>query len=432
MPHDLFTEDFKEQPFWWDRTPRPEFEPGSLPSRADLAIIGSGYTGLSAAIEATRGGLDTLVLDAEAAGWGCSARNGGQISTSLKPSFGDLARRYGAGRALSILMEGHRALDWLASFVEAEGIDCDFQRCGRFLGAHTLAWFDRLRRDLENEHRELRTDSFPVTRDEQHGEIGSDYYYGGIVSPHHASVDPARLHMGLLDLAIRSGGKIATNCAVSGLERLSDGFRVSTAQGDVTAKRVILATSGYSGRLSPWHRRRIIPIGSYMLATQPLPDRLIGELNPKGRVNSDTRKLVVYYRTCPRRQRVLFGGRVSIKEPSARATAPALHDEMVRIYPQLADVRISHAWMGFVGYTFDKLPHLGERDGLYHSMGYCGSGVSLACYCGMRIAQQVLGLPEGRTPLDTTRFETRPYYFGKPWFLAPSVRYYRWADRRGR
>jgi glycine/D-amino acid oxidase-like deaminating enzyme len=138
----------------------------------------------------------------------------------------------------------------------------------------------------------------------------------------------------------------------------------------------------------------------------------------------------VYYRTCPERRRILFGARTSIKETDARVSAPAIHKELVKRFPELDRFRISHSWMGFVGYTFDTMPHLGKRDGIYYSMGYCGSGISLASYFGTRVGQQVLGLAEGRSPLDLTTFQTRPYYTGNPWFLAPAIRYYKWVDNR--
>ena len=194
---------------------------------------------------------------------------------------------------------------------------------------------------------------------------------------------------------------------------------------------MIVATNGYTGGLTPWQRRRVIPIGSYMIATEPLPEAQMDRLMPRDRVHSDTRKMVYYYRASPDRRRVLFGGRVSAGEVDPRVGVPRLHAEMTRIFPELAETRVTHGWMGFVGYTFDKLPHLGRRDGIHYALGYCGSGVSLASYFGARIGQQLLGRAEGRTGLDGLRFSGRPYYWGRPWFLAPAIRYYRWHDSLG-
>ena len=154
-------------------------------------------------------------------------------------------------------------------------------------------------------------------------------------------------------------------------------------------------------------------------------------LMPKNRIVSDSRKVVYYYRASPDRKRILFGGRVSHKETDPRASAPLLHADMVAVFPELAGIRISHSWCGFVAYTFDELMHVGKHEGVHYAMGYCGAGVGTSGYFGMRVGQQVLGLAEGRTALDGLAFQTRPLYTGNPWFLAPSVRYYRWRDRQG-
>ena len=427
----FFTPDFKAEPSWWEATPRPSVPESPLPARVDVAVIGSGYTGLCAAIHTARGGRGTVVFDAEAPGWGCSSRNGGQVSTSLKPGFSKLAKTFGDERALAILREGHRALDWIGDFIAEENIDCDFKRVGRFFGAHTPGRYETLGKTLKARQRHFPTDDYLVPRGEQHREIGSDLYHGGLVSPHHASVDPARYHQGLLGRALAAGATLQAPCRVTGLVREGQGFRLESERGSLLARQVIVATSGYTSALTPWHRRRIIPIGSYLIATEPLAPEVMARLIPTNRVLTDSRKLVVYYRASPDGTRVLFGGRVCIGESDPERGVPALHGEMVRVFPELADTRVTHAWMGFVGYTFDSMPHLGCRDGLYYSMGYCGSGVSLSSYFGTRIGQQLLGLAEGRTGLDGLTFETRPFYRGNPWFLGPSVQYFRVKDRLG-
>ena len=432
MSERLFAPDFKDAPYWWDRTPRPELGNPQPPARADVAIVGSGYTGLCAALQTARAGRHTVVLDAADAGWGCSSRNGGQISTSIKPSFAELAAKYGQADAFAILKEGHNALAWIGDFVAAEGIDCDFRVSGRFYGAHSPSRYRELERTIAERPKGLETGSYLVPRAKQHEEIGSDFYHGGVVDPRNASLDPARYHQGLLERATAAEAEIVPHCPVTRVERDGKGFRLTTAKGEIRARDVVVATSGYTGALTPWQRRRIIPIGSYIIATEPLPREQIERLIPKGRMVTDTCKLVVYYRSSPDGTRLLFGGRVSIAETDPRASAGPLHAEMLRRFPDLAEARISHSWMGFVGYTFDSLPHLGRHDGIYYAMGYCGSGVSLSSYLGTRVGQQVLGLAEGRSALDRTEFQSRPYYWGKPWFLGPSIRFYKWQDARRR
>lgn len=174
----------------------------------------------------------------------------------------------------------------------------------------------------------------------------------------------------------------------------------------------------------------MIPIGSYVIATEELPPQTMARLMPHGRIVSDTRKVVYYYRASPDGRRILFGGFVSFGETDPRASGPLLRAELVRLFPELAGVGISHSWCGSVAYTFDELAHIGERDGVFYAMGYCGSGVGMAGYLGMRLGMKVLGGDEGTTGLDPISFQTRPGYSGHPWFLAASVAYYRWRDAR--
>ena len=421
------TDTIRPAPYWWDRTPPEPAAAVDLPGRADVVVVGSGYTGLSAGLRLARAGREVVVLEAETAGWGCSSRNGGQISTSIKPEEDDLARRHGADVARDVVAEGRAALAWIGDFVREEGIDCDFRVPGRFHAAHSRAAYERLARSIDDRAGE----AWAVPRADQHREIGTDAYCGGVVYSSHASVDPARLHRGLLDRARAAGVILVTGCRASRLARAGRGTTVSTSRGDIEAGAVIVATNGYTDGLVPWLRRRVIPIGSYMIATEPLGPGVLDRLLPTDRVISDTRDVVYYYRTSPDRTRILFGGRVTTGEASPLRAGTLLRRDLVRLFPELSGVGISHSWMGFVAYTFDRLAHVGEHDGVHYAMGYCGSGVSMACYLGTRLGQQVLGRPEGRTGFDRVPFSTRPLYTGRPWFLPAAVAWYRWRDRIG-
>lgn len=424
----VFSDDFRGAPYWWDDFPAPELPRVDLPARVDVAVVGSGYTGLNAALVTARAGRSTLVLDAEQAGWGCSTRNGGQISTSVKPSADALSSRHGAERARAIRAEGATALDWIEELIRAEAIDCDFERRGRFHAAHTPAAYESLAATLEAQRRE-GIEGHMIARSEQWRELGTNAYYGGAVYPRHAALHPAKFHAGLLHSVLAAGARIATRCPVLSIERSRDGFALATPQGRLLARDVIVATNGYTGPLVRWLRRRTIPIGSYIIATEPLPGEVMDRLFPTGRIASDTCRVVYYYRASPDRARLLFGGRVSATETDPRVSGPRLHAAMVRIFPELAGVRISHSWAGTVAYSFDTLAHCGVHDGLHYATCYCGSGVSMASYLGMRTGQKVLGLKEGRTAFDGLPFPTRPFYSGRPWFLPAVVGWYALRDR---
>ena len=426
----IFTDDFKTTPYWWDRTPRPALPSTDVPGSVDVAIIGSGYTGLNAAIAVARGGRSVLVFDAEDAGWGCSTRNGGHISTSVKPTFEELAKRHGAQTAFAIVKDGHDALSWIEQFVADEGIDCDFRVNGRFHAAHNPVQFEKMAKDIQTQHKGLEVPAHVVPRAEQHSEMGTDTYFGGVVFEKHASLDPGRYHQGLLDRALGAGVQIVAHCPVTEVDKNGPGFEVKSPKGTVRARDVIVATNGYTSAITPWQRRRVIPIGSYIIATEPLAPQVAERLMPRDRAYSDSRKVVHYYRLSPDGTRILFGGRVSVGETDTVKSAPLLRRNLIEIFPELSEVKISHSWMGFVAYTFDTLAHTGQQDRLHYAMGYCGSGVSMASYMGRRVGNKVLGLAEGRTGSDDVVFQTRPLYSGNPWFLSGSVAYYRWRDRR--
>lgn len=416
-------------PYWLDQLGAAPPSSGEPPAKADVLVVGAGYTGLNAAIETARGGLSTLVLDAEEPGFGCSARNGGHVSTSVKPSLEKLTAKFGERKARAIRNEGKHALDWIAEFVASEGLDCDFRRSGRFHGAHTPRSYESLARDSDRAKAQEGVESYAVPRSEQRAELGTDAYFGGVVYPGYCSLQPAKYLRELLRLASGSGAQVLGRCPALAIERTSGGFGIRTPKGEVEAREVVVATNGYTGAESPWLRRRVIPIDSYLVATEKLPRSLIDALFPSGRIATDSRKVIYYYRASPDRRRVIFGGRVTAGQADPVAAAPRLRDAMCGIFPELRDCGISHAWSGTVAYSFDELAHCGVHDGIRYALGYCGSGVSMASYLGMRSGRKILGRKDGGTAFDDLPHPTRPFYTGMPWFLPAAVAWYRWRDR---
>jgi glycine/D-amino acid oxidase-like deaminating enzyme len=429
---DLFSSTFAARPFWRDDVDLHfSSPPGPLPATADVVVIGGGYTGLSAATVLAAAGRSTAIIEAQSLGSGCSGLNGGQVSTSIKPSLAGLSARLGEERAVAIHREGIEALRRLRELIADRGLNCDWQPVGRFLGAHSPRHFDQLVKRSATQQQRLGIPSHPIERKDQHREIGSDAYHGGLVYPQHAAVHPAKLLHELYRLAREAGAGYFENCPAISVQRDGRLLQVQTPRGTVVARNVIIATNGYTGPFSPWHRRRIIPIGSQIVATEPLAPELMQRLLPTGRVITDTRRVVVYYRPSPDRKRILFGGRATLSDSPPATFAPKLVRWLRGIFPELATVRISHAWSGTVAFTFDELPHFGQANAVHYCMGYCGSGVSLSTYFGWKIGLQVLGKDEGKSPLDGVAFPTRPFYTGYPWFLTPSILTYRLLDALG-
>ncbi|HEY5263808.1 MAG TPA: FAD-dependent oxidoreductase, partial [Steroidobacteraceae bacterium] len=299
-------------PLWMENAAMPAPAPSDcpLPAQVDVLVIGAGYTGLSAARETAAAGRSTLVLDAGAVGTGCSSRNGGQVAYSIKPSFEALKARLGKDRAFRICREGLDAVAYLRSL--AQQIDCDWRAQGCFFGAHTARHFARMARDAENQPAGLEQKISVVSQSEQSSEISSDFYHGGTVYHDDASVDPTRLLLALLRRAVDGGATVVDHCQVITIRKSADGFEVLTLRGIVRARQVLLATNGYSGPLSPWHRRRVIPIGSYQIATEPLGAERVRSLIPHGRNIVDSRHVVVYFRPSADGERLIFGGRAAL------------------------------------------------------------------------------------------------------------------------
>ena len=419
----------KETSFWLEGLPEFNNISSKLPLRVDVAIVGSGYTGLNAALQTIRGGRSTAIFEVGLPGQGCSTKNGGQISTSIKPSLEKLSAKFGTQNGIAIRQEGENALNWIGDFITSEKIDCNFSRVGRYHAAHTQKHYELITRDAEKVNRSEGIEAFAVPKAEQLKELGSDVYHGGVVFPRHASVDPGKYHSGLLQRVLDAGVDVFGQCAVLNIEQTSDGFVITTQKGKVKARDVIIATNGYTTNLTPWLQKRVIPIGSYIISTEELDPVVVNELFPTNRIVSDTCKVIYYFRTSPDRKRILFGGRVSATETNPLLSGPKLLEDLYRIFPQIEGIKISHSWTGTVAYTFDEMAHTGQHNGMYYSMGYCGSGVSMASYLGMRVGQKVLGLVEGKTAFDDLPFPTRPLYNGRPWFLPAVVSWYRMQDR---
>jgi len=402
----------KFHPYWWEAAPRePSSDLSALPTKSDVVIVGSGFTGLSAALTLRNKGLDAIVIDSETPGFGASTRNGGQIgSGNQKFRVKRLIELRGHDKAAAMLREGTRMLDYIEELIATEKIDCHFRRCGRFRAAIRPEHYDAMARDMEDLKAIAGVDSFMVPRQEQASEIGSDVFFGGSVLPNDASLQPAMYHAGLMARIREKGGVIAGQAGALAIDKDGNGFRVRTTRGDIIARHVIIATNGYTDGLVPALKRRIISIKSGLIATAPIPETLYNKLLPKDRVYGNTNRVFYYFRGAPDARRIVWGGRAGRMAPNTSLRAfRHLAADMVAVFPDLASAAITHAWDGRIGYTFDEIPHLGRAaSGVHYALGYCGTGVSRATYFGHKIALQVLGDRDGRTAFDDLTFPAFP------------------------
>lgn len=427
MPAPL-SADYRETPFWWDRTPLPELPVAPITKEADVVIVGAGYTGLGAAIESCRLGRSTIVLEKHHLGFGASTRNGGMIHPGVKLEVDALLRRFGdlGERLYRFTVE---AFEDAERVISEEGIACDYERTGHLCLAAHPSHVDRLARTAEVCRERVGVAADFVSRDALGEEIGSDLFHAGIVVEKSGGLDPSRYHAGLFRAAQRAGAEIHDRTPALQLDRRPDGsFDVRTPQETIHARDVIVATNGYRDRLVPWLRRRIVPIGSYIIATEPLEPDVAAEVSPRGRMFFDSKNYLNYWRLSPD-GRLLFGGRASMAPTTIARAREKLYRAMVATHPQLAGVHVEWAWGGKVGFALDRIPHAGRRDGVFFALGYAGTGVALAAYLGRCVAAWMAG--GTRPPFAEPRFPVLPAGAASERLLPIAGLYYQLRDRIG-
>jgi glycine/D-amino acid oxidase-like deaminating enzyme len=431
--NDLLTTDFQSAPYWWDAAPLAETEAGALAPSYDAVIVGSGYTGLRAALTLARAGRSVAVFDKERPGYGASRRNAGFLGRTLKKSYVDLKAAKGAAHASAIYRDLMTAYDSTLAFIAEEGIDCHAVRCGRLIAATSANHYAGLERELSGMKADLDLPYSMLPRDRLREEMATDLYDGGAVIPDLGSLHPGLYHRGLMTKALAAGVTIFGNCEVTAVEQAAgqgERFRVTTAAGQTRARDVVVATNGYTPKCLPWHARRVIPFVGYMAATEKLPPALLAKQLPNRRTVIDSNLDIDFFRPAPDEPRLLFGGATAngLKDPAA--IARLLHGRLRRALPDLADVKLSHVWTGQCAGTFDMMPHVGCHDGIWYGMGYNFAGVPMGSFFGLKIAQKILGLPAAASAFEAATFPTLPFYRGEPWFLPLAMRWFAWQDSR--
>jgi len=406
-----------------------------LPETLDVAVIGAGFTGLSAARTLAHGGANVAVLEAETIGWGASSRNGGMVLTGLKLGVNKLISLYGRERTQRMYAASLATIDCVEQIVNEERIDCDFSRCGHLEVACKQKHFDDYARQVETIARQFNHELRIVPRQELQSEIGSSIYYGGMVDEVSAGLNPARYVAGLALAAMKAGATILEGTPALKIEREArrgnQGWRIITSRGEVWARDVFVGTSGYTGAATPALRKKIIPIGSYIITTEVLPDTVAHELSPRNRMIYDSKNYLYYYRLTPD-DRMLFGGRAAFfpeTENSIRQSAEILRSGMIDVYPQLRDVKVEFIWGGTLDFAFDIMPHAGQMDGIYYAVGYAGHGVAMATWQGQQMAKMIAG-EKPENPFVGIPFPGAPLglYNGKPWFLPFAGAWYKFLD----
>ncbi len=433
MPETIFHRDFKPQPYWWEAHEPKALPEVELPKSIRVAIAGAGYAGLNAALELSRQGLDCIVLDANEPGFGGSTRNGGIVSGGVNVGKRYIAKAMSPEESAPFLADAADAFGHVEDLIASARIDCGWSKTGYFLGAWCKSHFDGMAKKAAILNQYSKAEAFTVPPERQREEIGSDYYRGGIVVGRAAHLHPALYFKGLLDLCAKRGVTIASKTPVTGLTQSGAGWQVETPRGTIKAGDVIIATNGYTGAVTPQLQRRVVPMGSYIIATEELPPGMAASISPKNRSFADTRRVLTYYRLSPDGKRLIFGGRAKFGQTDPVETAPILHRFMLDRFPQLRGTKITHAWTGNVAFTIDEVPHMGKFGNLHYALGCNGSGVAMMSYLGHRTARKIAGRVNRVCAFDRPEFPDHPLYNGSAWFLPFIGHYFRardWIDRR--
>ncbi|MGA7908335.1 MAG: FAD-binding oxidoreductase [Candidatus Sulfotelmatobacter sp.] len=425
----------QEHNYWLTTAEFPNTEDRPFPDRADVAVIGAGFTGLSAARTLAQRGAKVAVLESQTIGWGASSRNGGMVLTGMKLGVNQLISRYGRERTRRMYAASLDSIDCVEQIVREEGIQCDFSRCGHLEVACKQKHFDDYARQAEVVAREFQHELRVVQRGELGAEIGSGIYYGGMVDEISAGLNPARYVAGLGRAAMKAGAGIYEHARVESMQRASQqgeaGWKIITSRGPLWAREVFVGTSGYTSSATPPLQKKIIPIGSFIITTEILPEKLAQELSPRNRMIYDSKNYLYYYRLTPDR-RMLFGGRAAFfpeNDQTVRRSAEILRRGMIDVYPQLRDAKVDYVWGGTLDFAFDIMPHAGQINGMYYAVGYAGHGVAMATYQGQKMAELISG-DKPENPFVGIPFPGAPLglYNGKPWFLPFAGVWYKFLD----
>ncbi|MFM0050619.1 NAD(P)/FAD-dependent oxidoreductase [Caballeronia grimmiae] len=416
--------------YWLDTAPAMTSAcEGPVDGQADVAVIGGGFTGLSAALALGKRGASVVVLDARRIGGGASGRNGGQCNTGVAQDYAALRAQLGVERAQGCYRAYAAAVSTVERLIREENIDCDYLASGKLKLAAKPHHLEHIAATAELIRREVDPHIDLLDREQVRNEVQSDAFHGGLLQRHGGQMHMGKFAAGLAKAAARQGARIYEHAEVTGIAKEGGAYRIDSKRGTVHAKQVLIATGPSKHGPFSWYRRRMAPVGSFIIVTEPLAADRLSQLMPNRRSYTTSRLMHNYFRITPD-SRLLLGGRARFtasERPSDEKSGRILQGNLASIFPSLANVRIDYCWGGLVDITADRLPRAGQHDGLYFSMGYSGHGTQMSTHMGQVMADVMNGNADAN-PWREFAWPAIPGHTGKPWFLPLVGAYYSIKD----
>lgn len=419
--------------FWLDTAPPfTGAAQGPVQGLVDVVVVGAGFTGLSAALSLAQRNAEVVVLEAGRIVGEASGRNGGHCNTGVAHDYAALVKARGREAARGFYQAYAEAVQTVENVIREQAIDCDFRKTGKLKLAAKAMHYEGLARSCELIARDVDPDVRLIEAKDIRTEIDAEGFFGGMLQQNGAQMHMGKFGVGLGQAAVRAGARVYEQAAVTDITRLPSGnYLITCERGVIEARQVLLASGGSMKGPFAWFRRRIAPVGSFIIATEPLDTGVLDALLPQRRTYVTSRIVGNYFRTTVD-NRLVFGGRARFAMSNPRSDAKSgevLRASLHGMFPTLRGAKIDYCWGGIVDMTADRLPRAGEQDGVFYAMGYSGHGVQMAVHMGRVMADVMAGKVDAN-PWRALDWPAIPGHFGKPWFLPLVGAWYKWQDRR--
>ena len=416
--------EINERSLWWENTLPVSIPDVSLPQRTDVAIVGAGFAGLSAALELRRSGVEVTLIEKDWPGHGACSRNLGLVMDRIDgTTTGDLGGLVQGVKKCDLIREGRAAHNYVLELIKRHNISCGLRQRGKLVLATTKSAYETMANTLERLKKQFGSvDAYMVPKQDLGKEIGgraNKIYYGAKVHPDGYDLNPGQLTAGMVQHLADSGTTICASTQLESVQSQSNGtFTISTNRGNITAEHVVLATQGYSGAETGFLQKKIFPFLAHVVATESMPQNLLKELLPTLRGVVDTKQMFFNFRPCDKETRLILASHY-LRVDDNYTQSNRILNAYRKLFPELEKIKAEYCWYGNLALPSDHLPHIGTQDGVH----FCATpSFSMALYLGSKMAKRILKADDASTLFDNMPTQNFPFYSGNPSLLYRGLR----------